>query len=321
MSDPIELLTGQAWAMEEQALRRLVAKVRAAPTIKLDVQAAAAATRPASQRSLGVGVVPLHGVLLGRPGPWDWLFGASSVMGFMAELRAAANDRAVDSIILDVDSPGGSVDMVPEAADLVRTVGRLKPVVAVASTTMASAAYWIASQAGQVVASPSAIVGSIGVYTVHVDLSKALQEDGVAVTYIKAGRYKVEGNPHEPLGDTARSHIQEVIDDAYRQFVDDVARGRQTTTSAVRTGYGEGRALPAGMARQAKLVDRVAPFDTVLAGARASHRIAAHAFRAEQSSRAAAIAIGRRPLTAFDRERASRRRAGLRSAPSKGVTR
>jgi signal peptide peptidase SppA len=121
----------------------------------------------------------------------------------------------------------------------------------------ASAAYWLASQADEIVSIPSGTAGSIGVFTVHQDLSEALAKEGIKVDVIRAGKYKVEGNPFEPLSDEGRAFIQARVDEAYSSFVKDVARGRGVNVSDVKGGYGQGRALSAKDALTAGLIDRI----------------------------------------------------------------
>jgi signal peptide peptidase SppA len=191
-------------------------------------------------------------------------------VGRAVHAHGAAGSRGsgVTAIVLDVDSPGGTVNGVSEAADAVFQARQQKPVVALANGYMASAAYWIASQATELSALPSLLepsIGSIGVYTVHQDLSAALEKAGVKPTIISAGKYKTEGNPFEPLSDERRAILQASIDKAYAQFVAAVARGRGVDESIVRDGYGEGRALASADARRAGLVDRLATMDDTLA--------------------------------------------------------
>ena len=109
-------------------------------------------------------------------------------------------------------------------------------------------------------------VGSIGVYGVHEDLSKAAERLGVKTTLISAGKYKTEGNPWEPLSDLARSEMQSKVDAHYRQFTDDVAFGRGVSPGAVVKGYGEGRMLLARPALAAGMVDEIGTLDGVLEG-------------------------------------------------------
>jgi hypothetical protein len=151
-----------------------------------------------------------------------------------------------------------------------RAVGRdlprpvTKPIVAVADALCCSAAYDIASAAGEFYATPSARVGSIGVFMVHYDQSKAAEMEGVKPTIVSAGKYKTEGHPFGPLDDEALGAIQQTVNDYYQMFVSSVARNRGVSVDAVRTGYGEGRALTAKRAQAAGMIDGVMTFDEVL---------------------------------------------------------
>jgi signal peptide peptidase SppA len=131
-------------------------------------------------------------------------------------------------------------------------------------TLAASAAYWIASQADEIVVTPSGDVGSIGVLVMHDDVSKAEEMAGFKTTVISAGKYKAEGHPFEPLSDEARGELQKLVDDVYAMFVADVAQGRGTTAEAVRSGYGQGRLQLANDAVASGLADRVDTIDSTL---------------------------------------------------------
>jgi signal peptide peptidase SppA len=223
----------------------------------------------AAGRRGAVAVIPLRGMIAHRMGTMEESSGGMSAERFAAMVNAAAADASVGTILIDVDSPGGTIPGVPEAADAVFKARESKRIVAVANNMMASAAYWIASQAHELVAIPSAIepsVGSIGVFYPHKDLSAHLEKEGIRVTMIKAGKHKAEGNPFEPLTDDAKAMIQATVDAAYEQFIAAVARGRGVSVSDVRKGYGEGRALSAVDAKAAGLIDRIATMDAVLGG-------------------------------------------------------
>jgi signal peptide peptidase SppA len=168
------------------------------------------------------------------------------------------------AIVLDVDSPGGSVDGVPEFADEIYDARSKKPVIAVCNSMACSAAYWLASAASEVVCTPSGQCGSIGVYMMHLDESESLKQQGIKITVIKAGKYKAEGNSTEPLSDDARAAAQTSVDAFYSMFVRSVARNRGTSQTAVREGYGQGRSLMAAQAAGQDLVDRVGTFDDIL---------------------------------------------------------
>ena len=136
---------------------------------------------------------------------------------------------------------------------------------AIANSLAASGAYWIASQADELVVTTGGMVGSIGIVMVHEDWSKANEMAGVKPTYLTAGKYKAEGNFDEPLGDGAREFLQGQLREYYGLFASAVARGRRTTPDRVSSGYGEGRVLTAQMALKAGMVDRVETFEQTLA--------------------------------------------------------
>lgn len=213
-----------------------------------------------------VAVIPMMGTMAQRIGAMERASGGTSTEEIGRQFDAALRNPDVGAIVLHIDSPGGSVAGVPELAAKIRAArGQGKRIVAVADTLMASAAYWTGSAADEVVAAPSALVGSIGVFSVHVDATQASERMGLKRTIVRAGRYKAEGNPWEPLSDEARAAMQAQVDELYEQFTADVAAQRGTSPKAVRAGYGEGRVLSAKQAVAAGLVDRVATLDDVLA--------------------------------------------------------
>ena len=232
---------------------------------------------PVSEQQGQVAVLNLMGTIAPRASAVRDVSAAfTSLERFQAAFREAASDTNVTAIVLNVDSPGGMVDLVPEAAATIRNAKKeCRPIYAVANTTAASAAYWIASQADQFYATPSALVGSIGVRAMHVDESAALKRVGFNVTHVYAGSRKVEGNQHEPLSKQARAALQEQIDDTYALFVADVAGARGVPETVVRADpeagtphMGGGRVYHAKAAADLNMVDGIATFEEVVAMAR-----------------------------------------------------
>jgi signal peptide peptidase SppA len=191
--------------------------------------------------------------------------------------RFALNDRGISSILFQIDSPGGAIDGVPEFADEIFAARGRKKIIAIANTMAASAAYWIASSAEELVVTPSGSLGSIGVFAVHEDLSKALDMAGVKVSLVSAGKYKVEGNPYEPLSHGARQNTQYQVNAFHQMFVQAVARGRNVSSLDVRTKFGEGRIVLAADAVRARMADRVATLDQTLARLGVGNRKSARA--------------------------------------------
>lgn len=256
------------WAIQEHKLRAMM-ELMGLRSAGLaydagEIQARIGDRKPALREVRGnVAVLPLMGVIGQRMNMLMEASGGTSTEMFGAALDAAVADSSIGAIVLNVDSPGGSVYGVHELSQRIYQARGKKPIVAVANSVMASAAYWIASAADQIAVTPSGDVGSIGVVAVHCETSKADAESGVRYTIIKAGKFKAEGNPYEPLGEEALSAIQRRVDETYDQFVADVARNRGTQPTAVRGGYGQGRAVGAEEAVKLGLADRVATLDEV----------------------------------------------------------
>jgi capsid assembly protease len=221
-----------------------------------------AAAQPASP----VAVINLFGPIVPRAGLFDDISGAASVESFRAEFSEALASADIGAILINIDSPGGSAELIPELASDILAARGTKPIVAIANTLMASGAYWIACAADVIVVSPSGNVGSVGVYTAHEDWSKADEMMGVKTTLVssKGAPYKVEGNPFEPLSEEARQELQRRVNAIEKMFVAAVAKGRGVTTSVVLADFGQGRLVMAQDAVTAGMADRVATFDQTL---------------------------------------------------------
>jgi signal peptide peptidase SppA len=234
--------------------------------IKAQNEVSAARAQNVSTAGAGaVAVIPIYGIINQRySGDFSGPSG-TSIQNLTQQFRQALNDPNVKAIIFDIDSPGGSVSGVDEfAAEVFQARGK-KKISAVSNTLCASAAYYIGSQATEFCVSPSSLTGSIGVYSAHEDDSVALEKIGIKVSLISAGKYKVEGNNFEPLGDDARMAMQKMVDDYYGMFVAAIARGRGVKAGAVKSGFGEGRVLTAKDAVESGMADKVASLDDVLA--------------------------------------------------------
>lgn len=211
-----------------------------------------------------VAVIPIYGAIIPKATLFSEMSGGTSIAGLQSAFRDALANEDAKAIVFDIDSPGGMTDGVPELAAEIRSARGAKPIVAVANFRAASAAYWLASQADEVVASPSADVGSIGVFAAHDDISAMQEKLGVKTTLVSAGPFKTEGNPFEPLTEEALAAIQDRVDEMYDVFTSDVAKGMATTQAAVKAGYGQGRMLSAARALAEGMVDRVGTLeDTV----------------------------------------------------------
>lgn len=267
----VRYLMTTPWAIRPEVLEAVVDIVAfrvegghwSADEIRARIGEVEAARRSPSRKG-AVAVIPIQGLIAPKMTLFTEISGGTSLRSFTQAFRAAVADDDIAGILLDVDSPGGLADLVPETAREIREARGSKPIVAVANTEAASAAYWLGTQADELVVSPSGMVGSVGAFSVHDDLSKFYEQKGIKTSLISAGKYKTEGNPYEPLAVEAREAIQSIVDDYYGMFLADVATARGVSVKRVQEGYGEGRMVTAGKAVVMGMADRVATFDEVL---------------------------------------------------------
>lgn len=209
----------------------------------------------------GVAIIPIQGVIARRMNLFSQISGGVSTELLLRDFNDALADPAVDAIVLDVDSPGGAVGGLETLSAAIYNARGQKPVVAFAGDLMASAAYWIGSAADMIISEGTSIIGSIGVLTVHRDQSKADEKAGIKRTHLSAGAYKAIGNDAEPLTEIARKVIQDQLDYFYTLFVNDVARNRGVEPKKVLTDMADGRVFIGQQARDAGLIDFIAPLD------------------------------------------------------------
>lgn len=213
----------------------------------------------------GVGVIPVYGMIQQRLTSELLKAGGTAVEEISASLDALLANKAVDAIVLDVDSPGGEVSQVPEIADKLVAARGQKKLYASVNSLAASAGYWIASAAEQVMITPSGYAGSIGVYMLHQDVSKALDAGGIRVSLVSAGKFKTEANPFEPLSADARAHLQSQVDTTHGKFLKALSTFRDKPLDDVRKNFGQGRLMNAEDSVAAGLADRALSFEDLMA--------------------------------------------------------
>lgn len=258
-------ITPEKWAEMLPALMRH-AKGEKLSAIEIQAFMQDRESEPATASKRGsVAVIPVRGVIAHRMDALSASSGGASCESIGAMIKTVASDDSIPTIVYDFDTPGGTVTGLMELAAQMFALRGVKKQIAMLNGMACSAGYWLAAQCDEIVCIPSGVAGSIGVFSAHQDISALLEKEGVKITLIKAGKFKTEGNPFEPLSEEAEAQLQARVDEAYAQFVKDVARGRGVTPAAVRSGYGEGRALSAKDAKAAGLIDRIATMDETLA--------------------------------------------------------
>lgn len=180
----------------------------------------------------GFAIIPVHGLLLNRfPGYWGFVTGYNYIRAMM---NAALADDEVETIVLDVNTPGGEAAGCPELGDEIFAARAIKPIVAMVDADAYSAGCWIATSAGRVILTPSGGTGSVGVVSMHVSLKGYYEKEGVKVTLMFAGEHKVDGNRFEDLPDDVRKEKERVLQKIYDTFVAAVARNRGLDEQVVR---------------------------------------------------------------------------------------
>jgi len=227
------------------------------------------------ERDGAVGVLKISGHLVsGYTGPF---FRAWGIIGYddIAQAAAlAAGDRQAPRLLLAVASPGGSVAGCNQCASILKALAQAKPMTGYTDLA-ASAGYWLFSNAPYLIASETAVTGSIGVIRIHREYSKMEEREGITTTVMRAGRYKMLANPYEPLSEEAKAEIQLQLNDMYEGFVGVVAENRNTTTMIADQVMGQGREFIGKRGLEAGLIDALGNYTEALAYAASNTKLVA----------------------------------------------
>jgi len=209
-------------------------------------------------------VLPLFGVIDQHGGWMVDLLGGTSLDAFNDAFDMCMSEDRISNILIHAHTPGGTVYGVKEMGDKIFAARGTKPVCCIANSMLASAGYYIGSACDRVYATVGADVGSVGVYQMHFDQSKMLEDVGVKATIVREPEFKAEGNPYEPLTDAAVQEMKSDVHRIYQQFTSDVARYRGMDAGVVRDTFGKGRTMDATSAAKCGMINRVATFGEVL---------------------------------------------------------
>ncbi|MGQ0678494.1 MAG: signal peptide peptidase SppA [Actinomycetota bacterium] len=178
----------------------------------------------------------------------------------LAQLQAAQDDPAVEGIILNVDTPGGTVLASDVIYRKVQELNKDKPVVALMGDVAASGGYYISMGASEIVAHPYTTTGSIGVIMMLPNLQEAAGKLGIRTTVLKSGEFKDAGSPLRELTDQEKAVFQSLVDEAYNGFVRVVAEGRDMPVARVRE-LADGRIYSGNQAKELDLIDQLGDRD------------------------------------------------------------
>lgn len=252
------------WSVEPTALRNIQAMLANAirnigngPT-----EDANRAGLPVS-KSGSTAVVSIRGTMVKHAG-WLVYYGFADTFTSRRAVEAAHTDEEIDTVVLRFDSPGGSVDGLAELGDAVANLAKDKRVIAQVDGMMASAAYYVASQAHEIYAGRMDLVGSIGTRMSLWDMSKMFEDAGVKVIPINTGEYKSAGEPGTEITENQVEYFQGITDGYFSDFMNMVMKGRNLTKEQL-SRVADGRVFLASDALNHGLIDGIQALDETMA--------------------------------------------------------
>lgn len=262
----LEAASSEPWAILPSSIRKYAAIIEerlvSGKLEDSEVAARVAEQQPYGMSGAGLALgdaefVALHGPIMNRAGLFAQISGMTSPQAFAARVRALADDEGTRRIVIEIDSPGGSVAGTEEAASAVAYAASKKEVTAIICGMGCSAAYWIASQATTIKALSTSVVGSIGVIATHVDRTAEAEEKGIKVTYLRSRGGKALGQPYEEMDDEVAADWNETISALDAAFYEAVAEGRGITVKEAEEKWGSGGTWIGRDALRVGLVDEV----------------------------------------------------------------
>ncbi|WP_353283706.1 S49 family peptidase [Wolbachia endosymbiont (group A) of Pogonocherus hispidulus] len=179
-------------------------------------------------------IIPIHGILTKKPGAFDEMLGMTSYEQIEVQVKQALEDSSIETILLDIDSPGGEVNGIFDLADFIYESRAKKRIIAIANDDAYSAAYAIASSAEKIFLTRTSGVGSIGVIASHIDQSGFDEKCGIKYTTIFTGKRKNDLNPHEPISSESLKSLEEEVNRLYEILTELIARNRGLSVQAIK---------------------------------------------------------------------------------------
>lgn len=261
----LDAALGTPWAIQIPALEQILSiaarEHEVTPEALEKYRAQSIEKGEALERRGSVAVLHAVGPMFRRANLFTAFSGGVSYDVLRRDLQVAIDDKDVSSILLDIDSPGGHANGIGELAKAIQESP--KPVVAYVGGSGASAAYWLASAASEIVVDDSAALGSIGVIVGFTDSSESDRAKGVKrFEFVSSQSPLKNGDPATPAGAT---EYQRLADEMAQVFIDAVAKHRGVDSETVASSFGRGGVLIGARAVEAGMADRVGTYEDVLA--------------------------------------------------------
>lgn len=255
------------WAIDEATFTAFLSTLRqmnlAAHVRGSSPKVAAVTSGPDSS---GIKIIEISGIMTKQGSS---LSDAGSTIRIKRAMRDARNDPKVKGVLLDIDSPGGTVSGTADLASEFSALSAEKPTVTFAEDMMASAALWVGSQGRRVFANASsAVIGGMGVFMGLYDLSLKAAKDGIRPVVIKTGELKGAGFPGVEIGKSQQEMYQGIVDAAFINFSGAVQKARRLSQNQVKE-IAQGGVVPASKALSLGLLDGIRSMDGAIAELRA----------------------------------------------------
>ncbi|MCZ6689407.1 MAG: signal peptide peptidase SppA [Planctomycetota bacterium] len=225
-------------------------------------------TKVSGEGSDRIVLIPLNGIIMRSAGPSVFGVSRDMVEECKKKIRQAVDDPDVKVIILEIDSPGGSVtasDILHR--ELIRAREKGKHVMALMGNLCASGGYYVAVGAEKIYAHPTTLTGSIGVIVANLDLSELMKEFGVRENVVKSGKIKDILSSTRPMTEEERLILQKIVDELHGRFLKLVAEGRSLTREQIWPSA-DGRVFLAGYAKDHGLIDEIGYLEDAIEGAK-----------------------------------------------------
>lgn len=185
---------------------------------------------------------------------------------YIENIKNLIEEKKVKALLLKIDSPGGSAG---PAYALYHEIIKLKekypniPIISLTEGICASGGYYVACAADYLIASRTALVGSIGAYIAIPELSEFAKNIKINYSIIKAGKLKAAGNPFKNLTEDEKTYFQELANDIHKQFIKDVLERRPKITTDI-TEIAQGQVFTGNQALELGLIDKVGSLETAI---------------------------------------------------------
>lgn len=181
-------------------------------------------------------IVSLHGIIGKHLSSLEMACGGCSLDAFAEDLKEGARlaKESGGKVLVDINSPGGTVTGVPEIAHLIRELKKEVDIFAFTDSMMGSAAMWIGSACTNIIATPSAQVGSIGAYMAFIDQSARMEKEGDKLILFEAGLHKAIGL--RPPTEAETKMLQEGVDAIHTEFKESILMERPEVADSTMQG-------------------------------------------------------------------------------------